>query len=57
MNNGRSIRDVTLGFVDCHFEALSLGFGRRHLGFLETEVTIFGKDGDAEGESSNARQL
>ena len=24
----------------CHFEAASLHFGRRHLGFLEPEVTI-----------------
>ena len=33
----------------------SLGFGRRHLSFLETEVTIFGKEVDAEGESCDAR--
>ena len=44
-------------FVDCHFEASSLGFGRRHLVFLEPEVIIFGKEGDNEGESRNARRL
>ena len=37
-------------FVDCHFEALSFSI------FLETEVAIFGKEGDAEGESPDARQ-
>ena len=26
----------------------SLDFGRRHLVFLEPEVTIFGREGDAE---------
>ena len=30
--------------MDYHFEALSLHFGRRHLGFLEPEVTIFGPE-------------
>ena len=34
--------------VDCHFEASSLDFGRRHLVFLEPEVTIFGREGGAE---------
>ena len=29
-----------------HFEASSLDFGRRHLGFLEPEVTIFGREWD-----------
>ena len=38
MKNGRGIRDITHWFVDCHFEALSLDFGRRHLVFLEPEV-------------------
>ena len=42
INNRCSIRNV------CSFEALSLDFGRRHLGFLEPEVTIFGREGDAE---------
>ena len=28
-------------------EASSLDFGRRHFGFLEPEVTIFGRDGSA----------
>ena len=62
LSNGRSSCDVTHWFVDCCFEALSLHFGRRHLSFLslqrrflETEVTIFGKDSDAGGESCNAR--
>ena len=40
--------------MDCRFEASSLDFGRRHLRFLEPEVTIFGKEGDAEGESCHA---
>ena len=31
-----------------HFEASSLDIGCRHLGFLEPEVTIFGKEGDTE---------
>ena len=30
-------------FVDCSFEASSLDLGRRHLVFLEPEVTIFGR--------------
>ena len=42
--------------MDCHFEASSLDFGRRHLVFLETEVTIFGKEGDTEGESRDVRR-
>ena len=49
INNGRGIRDVTHRFVDC-FEALSLDFGCCHLGFLEPEVTIFGKEGGAKGD-------
>ena len=57
INNGRSSRDVMHWFVDCHFEGLSFDFGRCHLGFLETEVNIFGKEDDAEGESRNARRL
>ena len=31
-------------------------FGRHHLVVLETEVTMFGKEDDAEGESCDARQ-
>ena len=54
INNGRSIRDVSHWFVDCCFEASRLDFGRRHLSFLETEVTIFGKEGGAKGESRDA---
>ena len=42
--------------VFCGFEASTLDFGCRHLGFMETEVTIFGKDGDSEGESHNGKQ-
>ena len=34
--------------MDCCFEASSLHFGRRHLSFLEPEVTIFGRQGGAE---------
>ena len=34
--------------MDYCFEALSLDFGRRHLGFLEPEVTRFGREGDAD---------
>ena len=34
--------------MDCHFEALSLDFDRRHLVFLEPEVTIFAMPGDCE---------
>ena len=41
--------------MDCHFEASSFDFGRHHIGFLEPEVTIFGKEGDAEGEGSRSR--
>ena len=41
----------------CWFEASSLNFGSRHLGFLKPEVTIFGKEGDTEAESHNARRL
>ena len=47
------ISDNTDWFLDCRYEASSLF----HLGFLKTEVTIFGKEGDAEGESCNARRL
>ena len=43
-------------FVDCCFEASSSDFGRRHLDILETEVTIFGREGDAEGVSRDARR-
>ena len=50
-----SVYIINHWFVGCCFEALSLNFGRRHLVFLELEVTIFGKEGDAEGESHNAR--
>ena len=35
-------------FVFCCFEASSLYFGRRHLVFLEPEVTIFGREGGVE---------
>ena len=42
VNNGCSI---TSKFVDFCFEASSLDFGRRHLGFLEPEMTIFGREG------------
>ena len=42
------IHDETHWFVDFHFEASSLDFGRRHLVFLEPEVMIFLKDGDTE---------
>ena len=54
INNGRSIHDVTHWFVDCCFEALSLAFVCCHL-VLEPEVTIFRQEGDAEGESHDAR--
>ena len=40
MNNGRSIHDVS-------FEASNWHFDRRHLVFLEPEVTIFGREGGA----------
>ena len=43
INNEHSVRDV-----DRSFEASSLDFGRRHLVFLEPEVTIFGREDDAE---------
>ena len=33
-----------------------IAFGRRHIDFLETEVNVFGKDGNAEGESCDARR-
>ena len=46
--NGRSICGISIWFVDSFFEASSLVFGRRHLVFLEPEVTIFGKGGDTE---------
>ena len=42
--NGHSIRDVNHRFADCSFEATSLDFGRRHLSFLEPDVTIFGRE-------------
>ena len=32
----------------CRFKALILHFGRRHLGLLEPEVTITGREGGAE---------
>ena len=54
MNNGRSIRDGSHWFVDCCSEASSLNFGRRHLVFLETEVTIFGKEGDTQAPRNSA---
>ena len=38
-NNERSSRDFLLWFVDLELEALNLLFGRRHLGFLEPDVT------------------
>ena len=47
INNKSSICDVNSWFVDCRFEASSLGFGRRHLVFLEPEVTIFGREAKA----------
>ena len=31
--------------MNCNFEASNLDFGRRHLVFLEPEVTIFGRNG------------
>ena len=34
--------------MDCRFEASSLNFGRRHLVFLEPEVTIFGRESATE---------
>ena len=40
--------NVTYLFVDRHFEAWSLLFGRHHLVFLEPEVTIFEKEGELE---------
>ena len=40
------VKSPIVFLLDSHFEASSLHFGRRHLGFLEPEVTIFGKDGD-----------
>ena len=55
INNGRRSCDITHSFVDYHFEALSFDFSCRHLAFLETEVTIFGKKGDAEDESRDAK--
>jgi len=36
--------------VSCCSEALSLQFGRRHLGFLKPEETIFGGEAGAEEE-------
>ena len=39
---------LNVKFVDYHFEALSLHFGRRHLGYLEPEVTVFEREGGAE---------
>ena len=48
MDNGHSIRNVTYWIADCHFEASSLDFGRRHLVFLEPEVTIFEREADTE---------
>ena len=47
INNGCSSRHVPHGFVVYRFEASSLHFGRRHLVFLEPEVTIFGTDGES----------
>ena len=43
LHTGRSCCDVSHWF-----EALSLHFGRRHLVFLQPEVTIFGREGGAE---------
>ena len=43
--------------LDCYFEASSLDFGHRHFVFLEPEMTIFGKEGEAESESHDARRL
>ena len=54
INNGRSIRDITHWFVDCHFEASNLYFDAPSY-VLETEVTIFGTECNAEGESRDAR--
>ena len=48
INNGSTSPDVTHWFVDCRFKALSLDFGRCHLGFLEPEVTIFGRESSTE---------
>ena len=48
INYRRSSRDVTHWFVEKHFEAFNLHFGRRHLAFLEPEVTIFRREGGAE---------
>ena len=45
---GTTRKMVTYWFVGCRFEASSLDFGRCHLGFLEPEVTIFGREGGAE---------
>lgn len=41
--------DITHWFVDCHFEASSLGC--HHLVFLEPEVTMFWQDGGAEEDT------
>ena len=52
INNGRSICNVTQWFVlkaGLWISAVAILF------FLETEVTIFGKEGDAEGESCDNR--
>ena len=46
--NGRSSCEITHWFVAFRFEAMSLHFGHRHLGFLKPEVTIFGREGGAE---------
>ena len=35
----RRIHEITHWFVNCRFEAASLDFDRRHLGFSEPEVT------------------
>ena len=48
MNNRCIIHDVTHRFVDYSFDASNLHFGRRHLVFLEPEVSIFGKEGETE---------
>ena len=57
INNGLNIWDVTHWFVDCCFEASHLDFGRRHLVFLEPEVTKkIGNEGDTDGECRDARR-
>ena len=52
INNGRSSHDITHWFV---FRVSILAVAI--LVYLETEVTIFGKEDDAEHESHDARRL